>query len=141
MSWLNPLWLSQQLWAGGPPTQSPKPYYLTERLLACVYGARREPARLPAAPPPLLPPQGGRAATPNSRRCAHLLLRCCLRRRRGGPGELEQVLPPALFVGCLQAVPAAGVAGAAGDPQRPRRRAALQPVARLVGAAAGVAGL
>ena len=29
-------WLSRQLWAA--PTQSARPYYLTERLLACVYG-------------------------------------------------------------------------------------------------------
>ena len=29
-------WLSRQLWAA--PAQSARPYYLTERLLACVYG-------------------------------------------------------------------------------------------------------
>ena len=32
-------WLSRQLWAA--PPQSARPYYLTERVLACVYG---EPA-------------------------------------------------------------------------------------------------
>lgn len=41
MSWLNPVWLPHQLWGGGPASQSPKPYFLTDRLLACVYGGRR----------------------------------------------------------------------------------------------------
>lgn len=31
-------WLSRQLWAA--PAQSARPYFLTERLLACVYGER-----------------------------------------------------------------------------------------------------
>lgn len=52
--------------------------------------------------------------------------------RRGGPGVVEQVVPPDIPVRQLQGVPAAGGAGAAGHAQRPRRRAAVQPLARLV---------
>lgn len=33
-------WLSKGLWFGGP-VQEARPYYLTDRVLACVYGAWR----------------------------------------------------------------------------------------------------
>lgn len=46
---------------------------------------------------------------------------------------LNSALPRLTLLGLqLQAIPAAGGAGAAGGAQRPWRRAAVQPVARLV---------
>lgn len=44
---MNSLW---SLWGAAPATQNAKPYYLTERVLACVYGECLQ------VPPPPLPP-------------------------------------------------------------------------------------
>ena len=46
---MNSLW---SLWGAAPATQNAKPYYLTERVLACVYGeCLQVPPPLPPLPP------------------------------------------------------------------------------------------